>query len=293
MREKSNTHFPQNQCSDYQNPKDKYLDTNGLKLHYIDWGNNEQHPMVLLHGFLSHAHTWDNFAERFRTNFRIIALDQRGHGESQWSRHVSYTIDDHYSDIYNIINILNLIKPILIGHSMGGRNAILYTACTNNVERLVLVDARPGSNTEGSIALQELVENLPHVADSIDEIVFIVRTIYPYLSEESCCDIVKHGFVQRPDKKYIPMYDTRMMQQSKGAGYIAEDLRPFLHNISCPTLILRGEESSFLTRKEADEMCRIIPKADWMEIPKSTHMPMQENPEAFIRLVSNFLKITI
>ena len=79
--------------------EDKYLDINSLRLHYLDLGNDENRPMLLLHGFMAHAHVWDAFSLHFRKHFHIIALDQRGHGESQWSKEAAYSMDEHFSDL--------------------------------------------------------------------------------------------------------------------------------------------------------------------------------------------------
>jgi len=131
-------------------PQDKYLDLNGLRLHYLDWGNDGHQPMLLLHGFMAHAHVWDHFVLGFRSLFHLIVLDQRGHGESEWSKEGAYTIEDHYVDLANFVETLGLRNLILVGHSMGGRNALFYTAYnSHNVERLILVDAR-ATNTPQS-----------------------------------------------------------------------------------------------------------------------------------------------
>jgi len=62
-------------------PKEKYLSVNGIRLHYLDWGNCRLQPILLLHGFMGHAHVWDEFAQTFRAQYHVIALDQRGHGK--------------------------------------------------------------------------------------------------------------------------------------------------------------------------------------------------------------------
>jgi pimeloyl-ACP methyl ester carboxylesterase len=62
-----------------------------------------------------------------------------------------------------------------------------------------------------------------------------------------------------------------------------------MKNVACPTLIVRGEESPFLSREDAQEMSVIIPQAEWVEIPQATHLPVQENLVAFKRVISDFL----
>ena len=246
--------------------------------------------MLLLHGFMAHAHTWDEFALNFRNRYHIIALDQRGHGESQWSQNGFYTIDDHLSDIAKIIKILKLRNLIIIGHSMGGRNALFYTACyAENVERLVLIDARLWSNPKNSKALRHHLINLPFQAFSLCEVVQAIQNLYPYLSTKTCQYLGYYGYKKIQDRKFVPKFDVRMSLQSNLLGCMIEDLMPFLANVACPTLIIRGKESLFLSRADAQKMCDIIPNAKLKEIPMATHMPVQENLRAFQKVLSDFL----
>ncbi|MDY6856916.1 MAG: alpha/beta hydrolase [Thermodesulfobacteriota bacterium] len=274
----------------HKKPKDKYLDINGLQLHYLDWGNCKSQPMLLLHGFMSCAHAWDNFALSFRARFHIVALDQRGHGESQWPSDPSYTLDDHFSDIARFIDTLNMKSLILIGHSMGGRNALFYTSCLPlNIERLVLVDARPGNSPMASDALKQILDNLPQKVRSLNELVDVAQSVYPYLSDEICLQMAGYSFKEMSDGSFVPRDDIRMRQQSQQNGYIVEDLWPFMENITCQTLVVRGEESPFLSKEDAMKMSRVIPDAKYIEIPQATHMPVQENPEAFKKVILDFL----
>ncbi|MCK4785027.1 MAG: alpha/beta hydrolase [Desulfobacteraceae bacterium] len=197
-------------------PHDRYLNINGLRLHYLDWGNEKGQPMLLLHGFMAHAHVWDEFALHFHSRYHVIALDQRGHGESQWSRDMAYSLDDHFSDIALLIETLKLEELILIGHSMGGRHALLYTACVpHKVDRLILVDARPGNDLQVSHALRQLLASFPLEAHSLEEVVQAIRSLYPCLSKKMCYHIANHGYKRVHEGNYIPKYDTRMSQQSE------------------------------------------------------------------------------
>lgn len=271
-------------------PQDNCLYINGLRLHYLDWGNNGCQTMLLLHGFMGHAHVWDNFAINFRSDYHIIALDQRGHGESEWSKEGAYAIEDYFVDLINFVETLGLRDLILIGHSMGGRNALFYAAYNyEKVARLVLIDARPGPSRQSSQALRHLLANLPLKAVSIAQVAQRIHTIYWYLSWKTCYDSASYAYKQLPNGTFVPKYDTRMSQQLEYGGYAAEELSHVMQNIACPTLIVRGEESPFLSRQEAKRMCEIIPKADLVEIPRSTHLPVQENKEAFNEAILAFL----
>jgi pimeloyl-ACP methyl ester carboxylesterase len=272
-------------------PIERHREVNGLRLHYLEWGKGDSEPMLLLHGFMGHAHVWDNVASVFAERYRVLALDQRGHGESEWPEVGAYSIYDHYVDICGFIETLDLKHLNLIGHSMGGRNALLYAACTpQRVKRLILVDARPGNSVEASKALKDFVTSLPLRIHTVEEAAVVFKKLYPYLPEDLCCHIVRHGFREAGDGTLIPRHDTRMNRLSERSDFVAEELWNFLEIVTCPTLVIRGEESPFLSRTEGERMCRAILHAKLREIPHSTHLPAQENPLAFTREVLAFLE---
>ncbi len=273
------------------NPLDRYLDLNGLRLHYLDWGESKKQPLLMLHGFMAHAHSWDEFAYVARTNYHVLALDQRGHGESRWSVAKAYTIEDHFLDLCAFVNALQLPPLILMGHSMGGRNALFYAACKpQEISDLILVDARPGNHPKAAEALHQQILSMPLVANSLDEIKGAIRLLYPNLSLEICLSLAWHGYKQEANGQYVPKYDRCMSLNSELSGNAVEDLWPFLKNITCRALIVRGKESQFLSLEDARKMVDFFPHAELAEIPKASHLPMQENPKVFAEEVLNFLK---
>ncbi len=271
-------------------PTDHYLDLHGLRFHYLDWENGEKEPLLLLHGFMGHAHVWDGFAPMARAHYHVLALDQRGHGESQWSEGRAYTIDDHFLDLSSFVEALRLSPLNLMGHSMGGRNALFYAALNpQKVARLVLVDARPGNHPDAAQALRRQMLTLPLAADSLDDVGKAIQSLYPSLSRETCIGLARHGYQPGPHGQYVPRYDRRMSLDAQRSGYAAEDLWPFLRNITCPALIVRGKESPFLSPEDARKMAGLLPRAELAEIPRATHLPMEENPGLFQKVVLDFL----
>jgi esterase len=100
----------------------------GLRLHYLDWGSARKPPLLFLHGGCLTSHTWDLVCLALRKEFRCLALDLRGHGDSEWSPTVDYGPDAHVRDIRGLIEQLDLDRPVLIGQSLGGLNAMSYAA---------------------------------------------------------------------------------------------------------------------------------------------------------------------
>jgi pimeloyl-ACP methyl ester carboxylesterase len=133
-------------------PNDRFIDVNGLRLHYLDWGTPKAgaQPMLLLHGYTGHAHTWGFFAPAMKGSYHVIALDQRGHGDSAWAQD-GYSHERMVSDIEGFAAALGLERLVLIGLSMGGLNAMGYMGRgALRVDKLVIVDIGPEIMAEGA-----------------------------------------------------------------------------------------------------------------------------------------------
>src|SRR5665811_202315 len=103
--------------TDGAQPTSNTVQIRGLNLHYLEWGNPTATPMVLLHGLSSAAGAWRRVAQHFAAEYRIIALDQRGHGESEWAAADSYGSDNFIADLHAFVDALGLERFVLIGHS--------------------------------------------------------------------------------------------------------------------------------------------------------------------------------
>ena len=131
-------------------PQDKFVTANGMRFHYLEWGNRDNPPMLLLHGFAQTCHSWDFVALGFSDDYRVIVLDQRGHGDSDWAPDGDYSPETQQKDISAVVDELGLDNFVLMGLSMGGRNSFTYAA--NNpgkVRALVIVDAAPAEHAAG------------------------------------------------------------------------------------------------------------------------------------------------
>ncbi len=100
-------------------PKSEVLTVNGLRLHYLDWGNAGAPPVVCVHGYTSSAQAFNAPARHFQDHFHVIAADVRGHGKSAWSPAGEYQYRDQVSDLSELVDQLGLARFTLIGTSMG------------------------------------------------------------------------------------------------------------------------------------------------------------------------------
>src|SRR5688572_22688180 len=138
-------------------PRDRWVELGGLRFHYLDWGNEALPPVVLLHGGALTAHTWDLAALLLRDRYHLIALDQRGHGDSDWTPESELGRDAGelmLEDTRRFIEHLGYPRIGLCGMSMGGMNAIRYAArYPDRLVDLAIVDVAPDVMRVGQVEM--------------------------------------------------------------------------------------------------------------------------------------------
>jgi pimeloyl-ACP methyl ester carboxylesterase len=271
-------------------PQDTYLTVNGLRLHYLDWGNAAAPPMLLLHGFSGHGHTWDTFAQAMCERFHVLALDQRGFGDSAWAPDHAYTERDHAADVRGLYDALQLAPMVLIGLSMGGRNAMAYTAQhPHTVARLVIVDIGPDIDPRGAERVRRVAAEAPEEFVSVDAVIDYLRQYQTHAAEAALRHRVIHGVKQLPNGKYTWKYDPFFRQQRRQGQPQRADLWPMMQQITVPTLIVRGSASDVFAPATAQRMQATIPDCQLVEIPGAGHSIPAEAPAAFEKVVREFL----
>src|SRR2546425_8787481 len=127
----------------------------GMRFHYLDWGTRGQPPMLFLHGGGLNAHTWDLVCASLRLERHCLALDQRGHGDSEWSPEMDYATESHVADLDAFIDRLGLDRFVLVGMSLGGVNALAWAGThSQRLAGLVLVDVGPEIRSDGVRKIQ-------------------------------------------------------------------------------------------------------------------------------------------
>lgn len=268
-------------------PRSRFITVNRIRLHYLDWGSPDKLPFVMCHGGSAYAQWWDFVALAFRNRFRVIAPDWRGHGESMHAVPPAYTTQDYVQDLSELTHSLKIKDHILIGHSMGGHNSMVYAA--DHAERLralILVDIEPGY-PENAVALLRRLGNKPErMYDSLQEAIGNFK-VFPRGSEMSAQKLrylASFAFAETDDGKWHAKLDRKTLFREP------VDAWSMLPRITCPTLIVKGEHSPVLTVKKLDRMCASLPDAHWVEVPGTHHHVMHDNPPAFIEVVEQFLK---
>ena len=270
---------------------DKVVAVNGLKLHYQDWGDPALPPVIALHGFRGHSHSWDSFCEPMSSRCRLIALDQRGRGDSDWAPDKDYTSDAYVKDLEGFCLAMDLDRVTLVGHSMGGRNALLFAGRhPSMVSKLVVVDVGPESDPQSRVRIKADIMESPEEYDSLEDLLQIQQKKWAFISPEVLRRRLVYETKDLPNGKLGWRYDTEIRQQWREDRLPpSEDSWPVIARIPCPTLIVRADETDTLPLPVAQRMTEVMPQARLEHVEQATHMVMEDNPQGFLRVVQDFL----
>ncbi|HEY7063061.1 MAG TPA: alpha/beta hydrolase [Chloroflexota bacterium] len=267
-----------------ESPRAQSVQLGDLKLHYVEWGDPAGPPMVLLHGFMAHARTWDLFARDLASNYRILAVDQRGHGDTGAAPGDSYTTDDYVGDVERFAAALGLTRFVLVGMSMGGRNSIVYAARhPEQVEKLIIVDIGP--QAPAPAAPRPDAPEDPGIFDDPSQVADFLRGQDPYPPENYRQEVARHSVRQRPDGKYEWKWAPGLLTGRRGGWDTWAEWR----SIRCPVLVVRGAESPVLPQDVAERMVQELPDARLAVAPRSGHPVQEDNAPALIQAVREFL----
>jgi pimeloyl-ACP methyl ester carboxylesterase len=257
----------------------------GLRFHFLEWGQPDAPPVLLLHGGNQSAHSWDLVSLSLADRFHVFALDQRGHGDSEWSREIDYSIAARAEDARAFVEDQGLVDPIIIGHSMGGMVALtMVLAEPSRFRRLVLVDTGPELSPEGTKIVHEFVANNVEF-DDLEEFLDNVVKYDRFRSREHIARTVKYNMLRRADGKYVSKVDRRRVPMPDPTPIRLEDLTP----LALPVLLIRGEESNVLDPDAAERLVAALPDARLITVAKAGHNVHGANTPGFLEAVGPFL----
>ncbi len=271
-------------------PVDRTVPANGLSLHYLDWGGSAETRAIALHGFALNCHSWDEVAPRLRPRLRVLAFDQRGHGLSDRAARVEdYTRENMVADVERAVDALGLVRPVVIGHSMGGMNAMTFAARNPaRVRALVLVDVGPEVSVDGAREVSTFVAG-PYALDTLDDWVEHTHRYYPWRSKERIRARLEVSLSPTPDGKLAKQYDERFRHGFGGVADARDALADVARSLRVPTLLVHGEASPVLTREMAERFAKSVPCVELVSIPGAGHSVAGDKPEEFLKAVETFL----
>jgi pimeloyl-ACP methyl ester carboxylesterase len=268
---------------------------NGLHLSVREWGAAGAPAIVLLHGLRGYSGTWRKLATELRGRTRLIALDQRGRGDSAWDPERNYYTDAYLADLEVLVDMLELDRFVLIGHSMGGTTAYVYAARhPDRVAGLIVEDIAPGSSMTGEGARRIVAEMaaLPRDFGDWAEARAYWRARRPNLDEAAIEERLAESLREGPDGRIAWRYDAAGI----GATRVDPDpvrmvdLWPVVDCLAVPTLVIRGSNSDFCPAETVARMTERNPHIREIAVAGASHYVHDDAPAVFNALVRAFVE---
>src|SRR4029077_7649889 len=277
-------------------PQGHYAQVGGMRLHYLDWGNNHRPPMLFLHGGALTAHTWDLVCLALRDEYHCLALDQRGHGDSDWApddgpEGADYSIAAQLADTKGFVDKLGLDKFILIGMSLGAINSLAFAiAHPERLNALVIIDAGPEMRRPGSSRIRDFVNEVQDTV-TVEAIIEKALKFNPRRDPVILRRSLMHALRQQPDGTWRWKYDTRRFQSMGEESHRAARaaLADGLGRITCPTLVVRGGESDVFHEEDGIRLAQRLPDGRFVTVPRAGHTVQGDNPKDLVAELRRFL----
>jgi len=271
--------------------EDGWLEVDGLRLHYTEWGSAAAPPVVMLHGLNVQCHTWDPIARELAAHHHVICMDMRGHGDSDWSK-AGYRVRSMARDVHALIDSLGLGPVDLVGHSAGVRVAIAVAGeKPDTIRRLALSDAGPANSPSGAVAMRDFIQattNLRGFRDEEEARAFYV-SFHPEWRSDFIDLHVQHQLRRNWAGKLVPKADPDV-QWITGSVSLPDVayLWDASTRLTMPTQLLVGRRSNVLDEPVVERMLAAMPNATvrWFD---TGHYVPREAPEEFIEVLSDFL----
>ncbi len=277
----------------------------GLRLHYLS------HPCIdadsasyciLLHGFTNDAHVWDALAGELRRSHHVLALDQRGHGDSDWDPERKYSHWQLAEDLQDFLAELGSATVHVVGHSLGARVALLALEASGYpVASLTIVDAGPDVGAEAAERLLNDVLQLPESYADVQAYRDSLARIYVMADADALRHVTHFGLRvsqgklrAKTDPAFTPgiWHKTPELQQlHRDRGTLSEQLWKALRALDLPVHVMRGQASSILDAPLASRMVRALGDGAVLSlVPRAGHAVLLDNPRESIALITKFIK---
>jgi len=280
-------------------PVSHFFYSHRLKLQFWDWGTQGKPAMLLVHGGLDHARSWDWVARALRDDFHVYALDLRGHGNSAWAPGALYSVIEHVLDLATLADIIEKAPIYVIGHSLGAITTLLYAGTfPERVKKLVAIEGvglpiqerkdTPPDRLRKWIEKVRGAENrAPHNYPNLASAVARMKEANRFLSEAVAEHLTLHGTNWNADGSIVWKFDNyvRLMPTFVTSP---EDAAEILRRIACPALLFWGRQS-FAKDPETDPLAREIADRRIVKVDDAGHWLHHDQLDVFLRETKKFL----
>ena len=262
------------------------LEGDGRTLHYLDWGNSEAPALLLLHGMGGAAAEWARVAAHLQRRYHVLALDQRGHGDSSPASEDEYRTADFVGDLEAFVDAAGIAPFVLIGHSMGGHNGLAYAARHSDMLRcLVVNDIGPHLNWDRETMSGRFPDRQQPTFDSLEDYIERLRDDFPNVEDWGLITLGGARLGQRPDGRWQPKADAVAMMY-----WDPEDLTARLGSITCPTLIIRASGAEVISEQALNDAVAALPQGEAATMPGIGHQTFIEDEDGFFAIIDPFLE---
>ena len=268
---------------------DRYVTVNGLRIHYLDFGGDGKQPLIMLHGIGRVAHTFDHVARHFNQNYHVMAVDMRGHGDSDWDPKAAYLVEDYVKDIEGLAQQLRLRNIVIWGNSTGGRVAQVFAGLHPDLVAAVIAEdvgpERPREIADGFTSRLKQEDEKGWATE--DELFAQLKTGSPRTADEILRAYAHFGSKKRPDGRVMWKRDPGI-----GNGFVPTELWRFVRQIKSPIIYVLGGRSTIVPAATQEELRKTLPQVQIVTMPGLGHYPSEENPKDFLPIVDGFLAKT-
>jgi pimeloyl-ACP methyl ester carboxylesterase len=284
-------------------PTSRHYISQRLRMQYVDWGNPDAPPLLLVHGGRDHCRNWDWVAQALRRDWHIICPDLRGHGDSAWSPDGNYTMSSYIYDLDQLIHQQKLAPVTIVAHSLGGNICLRYTGLyPDKVRRLVAIEGLgPSPKAKAKRVNKSIVERmsewvdeqrmlsgrLPRRYPSIEDAFKRMQGENKHLSEEQARHLTQQGVNQNEDGTYSWKFDN-YVRAWPPYDMTYDEIETLWSRIACPTLLIYGKES-WASNPEKDGRLKHFKTAKVVEFDDAGHWVHHDRLDAFVDTVRAFI----
>jgi pimeloyl-ACP methyl ester carboxylesterase len=283
-------------------PVSHFFYSHRLKLQFWDWGREGKPVMLLVHGGLDHARSWDWVARVLREDFHVYALDLRGHGNSAWAPGALYSVAEHVLDLSALADIVQGFPLNIVGHSLGAVVSLLYAGTyPHRVQKVVAIEgvglppARRLEQTPADERLRQWIEKIrgaeqrtPHSYPDLASAVARMKEANPFLSDEVAEHLTLHGTNWNADGSIIWKFDN-FARLGAPYGMNVAEMCAVLGCIQCPVLLFWGRESFAMDPDLAPESA-VLRDRRVVKVDRAGHWVHHDQLEIFLRETRKFLE---
>jgi pimeloyl-ACP methyl ester carboxylesterase len=249
----------------------------GPNIHVLDWGGHGP-PAVLLHGGSLTARTWDYVAVALRADFRLVALDMRGHGASDWAD--DYSIESYATDLMAVVDGLGIERTHIVGMSLGGMVGCEFALRhPDRTESLAMVDVISRPVFAATARMRSFMADFRGAA-TVDEVVEMALAVSPKSDPQRLHYRMRALLKRGDDGRLVWKCDRRYRRPSDYAALLQHlaDFEARVPNMAEPFLLARGGDSLIVSETAAHDFTSRFPDGRWINIKDAGHNVQEDNP---------------